>query len=518
MERPHSRRYCDVIVMNKMAKKIYLYICIWAVCLLAACSAGDEAVSSPDLADAGNRVGVTLQLSALSSQTSRSSQTRATETDTEALPGEMMKSWFVVVVQNRTIEKIITSDLKSLGVTVVEKDQVFVELNKGETTFYSFANIKPEDIGLDASTSVGQQLTADFDEKTYQMDGNCQRFHELMTPDFQNGYPMSNKQIVNITDNQQVINLEVIRMVAKVQLSITNATDHDIVLKSITLSDVTLNGNRNIKLLPNVDSANELKGVNLADGVTKGTITLTAAENNGITIKERAMQKACFYMNESLVDKGEDGGNRYFILSLTTVDAATGATSNQRYAMLSWNEIRRNDYLKIPIKLEDYQIRWTVEAFSPIGVLPKVTDDGKNLSLDFSYYGEFHIKPEVIKLSRTGSQTLSVSEWQMGTDATGSDGWKLQEQNPQGADGVNIFDASPSWIPVTYRLEGEMGNRTGSAIYIMKILVRQKNGLGLNPIISRKVRFTMKQLDLTRAGKNTEKIVLNTKTFSNEGI
>ena len=502
-----------------MAKKIYYYICIWAVCLLAACSAGDDATSFPGQADAENRVGVTLQLSALSSQTSqssRSSLTRAAwETDTEALPGEMMKSWFVVVVQNGKIEKIITSDLKSLGVTEVEKDQVFVELNKGETTFYSFANIKPEDIGLDASTSAGQPLPADFDEKTYQMDGNCQLFHQLMTPDFQNGYPMSNKQVVNITDNQQVINLEVIRMVAKVQLSITNATDHDIVLKSITLSDVTLNGNRNIKLLPNVDSANKLKGVNLPDGVAKGTITLRAAENNGITIEARAKQTACFYMNESLVDKGEDGGNRYFILSLTTVDAATGATSNHRYAMLSWNEIRRNDYLKIPIKLEDYQIRWTVEAFSPIGVLPKVKDDGENLSLDFGYYGEFHIKPEVIKLSRTGSQTLSVSEWQMGTDAIGSDGWKLQEQNPEGADGVNIFDASPSWIPVTYRLEGEMGNRNGSAIYTMKIKVKEQNG---NPIISRKVRFTMKQLDLTRAGKNTEKIVLNTKTFSNEGI
>lgn len=505
-----------------MAKKIYYYICIWAVCLLAACSASDDATSFPGQADAENQVGVTLQLSALSSQTSqssRSSLTRAAwETDTEALPGEMMKSWFVVVVQNGTIEKIITSDLKSLGVTEVEKDQVFVELNKGETTFYSFANIKPEDIGLDASTSAGQPLPADFDEKTYQMDGNCQLFHQLMTPDFQNGYPMSNKQVVNITDNQQVINLEVIRMVAKVQLSITNATDHDIVLKSITLSDVTLNGNRNIKLLPNVDSANKLKGVNLPDGVAKGTITLTATENNGITIEARAKQTACFYMNESLVDKGEDGGNQYFILSLTTVDAATGATSNHRYAMLSWDEIRRNDYLKIPIKLEDYQIRWTVEAFSPIGVLPKVKDDGENLSLDFGYYGEFHIKPEVIKLSRTGSQTLPVSEWQMGTDAIGSDGWKLQEQNPEGADGVNIFDASPSWIPVTYRLEGEMGNRTGSAIYTMKIKVKEQNGLGTYPIISRKVRFTMKQVDLTRAGKNTEKIVLNTKTFGNEGI
>lgn len=505
-----------------MAKKIYYYICIWAVCLLAACSAGDEATSSPGQADAENRVGVTLQLSALSSQTSqssRSSLTRAAwETDTEAMPGEMMKSWFVVVVQNEKIEKIITSDFES-GVTEVEKDQVFVkELNMGETTFYSFANIKPKDIGLDAITSVGQLLPAGFDEKTYQMDGNCQLFHQLMTPDFQNGYPMSNKQMVDITDNQQVIELEVIRMVAKVQLSITNATDHAINLKTITLSDVTQNGNQNIKLLPKVDSANELKGVNLPDGVAKGTLTLRAAENDGITIEARATQTACFYMNESLVDKGADGGNRYFILSLTTVDAATGVTSNHRYAMLSWNEIRRNDYLKIPIKLEDYQIRWTVEAFSPIGVLPKVKDDGENLSLDFSYYGEFHIKPEVIKLSRTGSQTLSVSEWQMGTDATGSDGWKLQEQNPQGADGVNIFDASPSWIPVTYRLEGEMGNRTGSAIYTMKILVRQKNGLGLNPVISRKVRFTMKQLDLTRAGKNTEKIVLNTKTFSNEGI
>lgn len=504
-----------------MAKKIYYYICIWAVCLLAACSAGDEATSSSSQADAENRVGVMLQLSALSSQTSQSSRSSLTragwETDTEALPGEMMKSWFVVVVQKGMIEKIITSDLKS-DVTEVEKDQVFVKLNTGETTFYSFANIKPEDIELDASTSVGQPLPADFDEKTYQMDGNCQLFHQLMTPDFQNGYPMSNKQVVNITTtNQQVINLEVIRMVAKVQLSITNATDHDINLKTITLSDVTQNGNQNIKLLPNVDSNNQLQ-VNLANSAKKGTITLTAAENNGITIKERATQTACFYMNESLVDKGADGGNRYFILSLTTVDAATGTTSNHRYAMLSWNEIRRNDYLKIPIKLEDYQIRWTVEAFSPIGVLPKVKDDGENLSLDFGYYGEFHIKPEVIKLSRTGSQTLSVSEWQMGTDETGSEGWKLQEQNPKGEDGVNIFDASPSWIPVTYRLEGEMGNRTGSAIYTMKIKVKEQNGLGLNPIISRKVRFTMKQVDLTRAGKNTEKIVLNTKTFSNEGI
>lgn len=503
-----------------MAKKIYYYICIWAVCLLAACSAGDEATSSPGQADAENRVGVTLRLSALSSQTSQSSrisQTRAAwETDTDALPGEMMKSWFVVVVQNGKIEKIITSDLKSLGVTEVEKDQVFVKLKTGETTFYSFANIKPSEIGLDANSSVEKSLPTDFDEKTYQMDGNSKLFHQLMTPDFQNGYPMSNKQVVNITTtNQQVINLEVIRMVAKVQLSITNDTDHAINLKTITLSDVTQNGNQNIKLLPNVDSNNQLQ-VNLANSAKKGNITLTAAENDGITIEARAKQTACFYMNESLVDKGEDGGNRYFILSLTTVDAATGATINHRYAMLSWNEIRRNDYLKIPIKLEDYQIRWTVEAFSPIGVLPKVTDDGENLSLDFGYYGEFHIKPEVIKLSRTGSQTLSVSEWQMGTDATGSDGWMLKEQNPQGADGVNIFDASPSWIPSAYRLEGEMGNRTGSAIYTMKIKVKEQNGLGTYPIISRKVRFTMKQVDLTRAGKNTEKIVLNTKTFGYE--
>lgn len=509
-----------MLAFQNMAK-IYYYICIWAVCLLAACSAGDEATSFPGQADAENRVGVTLQLSALSSQTSqssRSSLTRGWETDTEAWPGEMMKSWFVVVVQNGMIEKIITSDLKSLGVPEVEKDQVFVKLKTGATTFYSFANIKPEEIGLNAITSVGESLPAGFDEKTYQMDGNSELFHLSMTHEFPNGYPMSNKQVVNITDNQQVINLEVIRMVAKVQLSITNATDHAINLKTITLSDVTLNGNQNIKLLPNVDSNNQLQ-VNLANSAKKGTITLTAAENDGITIEARAKQTACFYMNESLVDKGADDGNRYFILSLTTVDEATGTTSNKRYAMLSWNEIRRNDYLKIPIKLEDYQIKWTVEAFSPIGVLPKVTDDGEKLSLDFGYYGEFHIKPEVIKLSRTGSQTLSVSEWQMGTDETGSEGWKLQEQNPEGADGVvNIFDSSPAWVPSAYRLEGEMGNRTGSAIYTMKIKVKEQNGLDAYPIISRKVRFTMKQIDLTRAGKNTEKIVLNTKTFSNEGI
>lgn len=128
-----------MLAFQNMAK-IYYYICIWAVCLLAACSAGDDATSFPGQADAENRVGVTLQLSALSSQTSqssRSSLTRAAwETDIEALPGEMMKSWFVVVVQNEKIEKIITSDFES-GVTEVEKDQVFVKLNTGATTFYS---------------------------------------------------------------------------------------------------------------------------------------------------------------------------------------------------------------------------------------------------------------------------------------------------------------------------------------------------------------------------------------------
>lgn len=62
------------------------------------------------------------------------------------------------------IEKIITSDLKS-GVTEVEKDQVFVKLNTGATTFYSFANIKPEDIELDAITSVGRQLPTGFDQR-----------------------------------------------------------------------------------------------------------------------------------------------------------------------------------------------------------------------------------------------------------------------------------------------------------------------------------------------------------------
>lgn len=198
-----------MLAFQNMAK-IYYYICIWAVCLLAACSAGDEATSFPGQADAENRVGVTLQLSALSSQTSQSSRSSLTragwETDTEAWPGEMMKSWFVVVVQNGMIEKIITSDLKS-DVTEVEKDQVFVELKKGETTFYSFANIKPEEIGLNASTSVGQPLPADFDEKTYRMDGNSKLFHLSMTSDFQNGYPMSNKQTVDVVDNQQVINL-----------------------------------------------------------------------------------------------------------------------------------------------------------------------------------------------------------------------------------------------------------------------------------------------------------------------
>lgn len=68
---------------------------------------------------------------------------------------------------------------------------------------------------------------------------------------------MSNKQTFTIKKTTQQIDLEVIRMVAKMKLKLTNDTPKDITLKSISLTDITTDGTtgaENLYLLPGKDN------------------------------------------------------------------------------------------------------------------------------------------------------------------------------------------------------------------------------------------------------------------------
>ena len=403
-------------------------------------------------------------------------------TDVNMQAGELMKNWIIVMVDaNNRIVDIVKNGPYDAGETERSQDSFWKRMKQGTYTFYSFANLTPSEIGID-TYQVGDTLPDGFfEQKKCSVEIPSLVFADHWS-DFDNDYfphgiPMSNKQVVTIGKDTKAVNLEVIRMVAKVVLQLTNKTDHDITFKGLTLSDVTPNVEDNLMLLPGKDETDEQGIVHVSDANLATTQKQTVAyasmalgTGHDYVVKRSAVTNICFYINES---KATDE-NKYHILQLQTIDSDHSSMGiNRRLAMLNWSKICRNDYRVIPIKLDDYSIEWDVQSFTPIGVLPQIEDDGENLTITMGYYGEFHIIPKVRQLS-TGYYSAVQSgsfEW-----VTGS---------------KDIFDIEPRWSLHGKRVEGEMANLAGSSVYALTLTVN-KDIYGKEQItLTRKVRFVM---------------------------
>lgn len=405
-------------------------------------------------------------------------------TDVNMQAGELMKNWIIVMVDaDGRIVDIVKNGPYDAGETERSQDSFWKRMKQGTYTFYSFANLTPSEIGINAY-GVGDTLPADFFEQK-----KCSvKIPSLVFADhwsdfdndyFPQGIPMSNKQVVTIGKDTKTVNLEVIRMVAKVVLQLTNNTDHDITFKGLTLSDVTPNVADNLKLLPDKDEMDEQGIVHVSDAnlattqkqtVAYASMALGTGHDYVVKRSGQAVTNICFYINESKVTDE----NKYHILQLQTIDSDHSSTViNRRLAMLNWSKICRNDYRVIPIKLDDYSIEWDVQSFTPIGVLPQIEDDGENLTITMGYYGEFHIIPKVRQLS-TGYYSAVQS---------GSFSWVTGSKD--------IFDVEPRWSLHGKRVEGEMANLAGSSVYALTLTVN-KDIYGKEQItLTRKVRFVM---------------------------
>lgn len=405
-------------------------------------------------------------------------------TDVNMQAGELMKNWIIVMVDaDGRIVDIVKNGPYDAGETERSQDSFWKRMKQGTYTFYSFANLTPSQIGID-TYRVGDTLPTGFFEEM-----KCSvKIPSLVFADhwsdfdndyFPHGIPMSNKQVVTIGKDTKAVHLEVIRMVAKVVLQLTNNTDHDITFKGLTLSDVTPDVAGNLMLLPGKDETDEQGIVHVSDAnlatdqkktVAYASMALGTGHDYVVKRSGQAVTNICFYINES---KATDE-NKYHILQLQTIDSDHSSTViNRRLAMLNWSKICRNDYRVIPIKLDDYSIEWDVQSFTPIGVVPQVEDDGENLTITMGYYGEFHIIPKVRQLS-TGYYSAVQS---------GSFKWVTGSKD--------IFDVEPQWSLHGKRVEGEMANLAGSSVYALTLTVN-KYIYGKEQItLTRKVRFVM---------------------------
>lgn len=467
-----------------------LYLLSWGLVtfiLMGCVPDANPAIDSGDSSDGATRQ-VEICLGVASDATA-GTRAGSDYTDVNMQAGELMKNWIIVMVDaDGRIVDIVKNGPYDAGETERSQDSFWKRMKQGTYTFYSFANLTPSEIGINAY-GVGDTLPADFFvQKKCSVKIPSLVFADHWS-DFDNDYfpqgiPMSNKQVVTIGKDTKTVNLEVIRMVAKVVLQLTNNTDHDITFKGLTLSDVTPDVADNLMLLPGKDETDEQGIVHVSDAnlattqkqtVAYASMALGTGHDYVVKRNGQAVTNICFYINES---KATDE-NKYHILQLQTIDSDhSSMVINRRLAMLNWSKICRNDYRVIPIKLDDYSIEWDVQSFTPIGVLPQIEDDGENLTITMGYYGEFHIIPKVRQLS-TGYYSAVQS---------GSFKWVTGSKD--------IFDVEPQWSLHGKRVEGEMANLAGSSVYALTLTVN-KDIYGKEQItLTRKVRFVMNSVNL----------------------
>lgn len=424
----------------------------------AACSPDSDA------SDPGSTTNKTYTLHFNLSPVSGSSASSRAETYTAGKPNswndgskeENMKSWTVVFVKSDgTVAKVVKQPSVAEGKDK-EDDVTVTGLETGRYTVYSFANISDTELG----TITEGSRSPDFDFKSFAINGNDMDIKA-------NGIPMSNKQEVTIGSDGQpdVKDLYVVRMLSKITLKFRNMTGEDIIVKNVSISDITSNPatGTNIKLLPAnnvVSSTNVAQTPNLVENAKSDDFTHTITP--GLTIAKNTTdydtdnsRSVSFYVNES------QAGNAYpyFVVTLET------NVGSQRYFMYTdWNQIARNDHHVLKLALSDYKLRLKVEDFGSIGSTPSLKDDGKQLNLIFHDLEEFHIVPSVTKYSDPTGAEVSFTDLK----------WTKLSESVTDAE-TKAFLTPPYIVSSKDRIEaetlGELGKKIGPIIYQLSVKV-----------------------------------------------
>lgn len=425
----------------KTIRTIHTALILMVLALISACStdSADPIQGGSGGDNQGDKVTVHMTLS-----TASSSGTRATLTWNDGIDAENMKSWVVAFVKDNKVVSFAENNNVSDGNRI--KDKVTIkDLPKGEATYqvYSFANLTAADLGIVKGETVN------FEDMKWKMNGNGFDVNAATCK----GIPMSNKQEVKIdaSGKPSISELWVVRMLAKVTLKFKNPSKTDLVINDITISDITKNSKDNadadnIMLLPkHSDADNDLVACtpNLVGQAATQNYTYTLPSPKTIaanTSDYKPENEISFYVNESAAGNT----SKYFIINLNT------SAGVKRYALFQdWTTIARNDHHILPISLDDYKLKFDVQAFSAIGLYPSITDNGTTLSYTCYYpEEEFHIQPKVVKASDdtevTGIDNTKV-EWQL-----------IQEEGmaDETANAKLVFKTIPSWNTTTGYFEG----------------------------------------------------------------
>ena len=463
----------------KHFKLIYALLLAVALPLLTACY-NDDNIIEKETND--GKVTVRLRISQAGAAVTRAEGDNEGLKDPNATSDELMNVWTVVVADNNGNVKHILTCEPGEGEHEIDPIETEIELTAGTYHFYSFANIEasfletlldfssgtipvPEGTTVQSSSHTGIKFPATdkkLDDYTAKINGNF--FNPAANDNGlgAKGIPMSNMQTIEVKeagDEAQLIDLIVVRLLAKIELQIYNDKGTELKIESITLTDITQNASdnnekANLKLFPRYTvgkdegypGANEKVDYehgdiqpNLTNDAQKDDLTITSS-TQGVTVSpsnpsnlsdpsdllaplctipaansynegKGTPTKITFYVNESEKPKGKNWGQtggevQQFNHHLLKIKING---EELRYALIDdngtkenekWDYIARNDYRIIPIVLDDYKLDIIPYDFPAIGVYPaSVKEEDGIYTINFHDYGHFHLLPVVTRYS-----------------------------------------------------------------------------------------------------------------------
>lgn len=386
---------------------------------------------------------------------------------------ELINDWFIIVADG---SDQIVEVLGNTPGSAVEEDEFTLALSAGTYTFYSFANITKEKVRTLAGYStigyldvIGNDVSA-LNSAVYNI-----------TSDFANGtqigslanIPMSGKITATLAADGQ-IELEVIRMLAKIEMIFRNASTKDITLHNLTFKPLH---EGKIKLLPDYTTLlynSETDPIILSEatektvGVTVDFPSSTVVDKNSYSddTKKKTM---CFYLRESVAKNHPTG---HFMINLNIDRDGVSEPLLFTLSDEAFTGINRNDYWQIPIKFTNYVVKLKVISYPPIGGYPATyTSNEEEFYCKFSTQGGFAIMPTVYDNAAGAYLSYPAAyEYEM-TGFTNIDG--------------NIFSVNPHMEPSTGEILGELNTTTGKACIKVKVTVDL--GGGVSQVYERRI-------------------------------
>lgn len=420
----------------------YLLLYVMTIALFFACDKEEEL----DENGYGKKIKATISLT-----------TRATGTpEAHENNQELINDWWVLFVNSSNeIVKYIDRASTTKLTTPVEREEFDLEIATGDYIAYSFANISKADVETTTGSLTVGGTMPDLSAVTFNVASIIPNGTDVSATSPK--IPMTGKQSVRFASGgMQFIELEVIRMVAKMEFQYKNKSLKDLSINRLSIKQVQTA----VPLLPNytfLESGWTFDNIGAASTFTRTYSTpLSVTKYSGSGDPDSKTDK--FYMIESQADYATPSQSY-----LMTLNVTRNGIADNLYFSLDKDKIQtiyRNDHVIVPLIISDYIVGLDVNFYPPIGGYPAVVSEDKDKEefyCTFATQGEFEISPTVYNAS-TGTNVY-YPNWDYTSTAV-----KVS--------GDAIFTIAPHIDTTTGEILGKLSTTEGTAIIDVEIKVK----------------------------------------------